>query len=292
MPLFKRKVVVKIRPHGDKVQILLSRGLSLTVPGMLLLGLAALWLAGPALAIAPVLAIKCLGFASALAGGLFTLQGGNFTSGGVPVANGSVILTLSNPAATIKATGGAATAQYTINLDALGNMPLTQVLGNGELTPDGTFYTGQLFSAANGGGSLLNTSVWVVGPSASYAGTLYPNVIVLPPVSASSNPEVAVAFSATPTFTASVGAAIVTFKITLTGNVTSSTLAGTVGGQLLIFEITQDGVGSRIFVWPANVLNPDAIDGSNNGAGKRFSQLFRWDSTSSKAVPLSPSTIN
>ena len=292
MPLFKRKVVVKLRPHGDRLQILLSSKLSLTVPGLLLLGLAALWLIGPALAIAPALAFKGLGCAGALAGGLFTLQGGNFTSAGVPVANGSVILTLSNPAATIKATGGAATVTYTINLDSLGNMPLSQVLGNSELNPDGTFYTAQLFSAANGGGSLISTATWIVGPSAPYSGTLYPSVMVLPVASFTGGlicPEVAVAFSATPTFNAALGS---TFKITLTGNVTSSTLAGAQAGQILIFEITQDGVGSRSFVWPANVLNPDAIEGSNNGAGKRFTQAFRWDSTSSKAVPIAPSTIN
>jgi hypothetical protein len=230
--------------------------------------------------------------ALAIVGGLFSLQGGNFQSSGSPVANGSVILTLSNPAATIKATGGAATPIYTINLDANGNMPLTQVLGNGELTPDGTFYTAQLFSAASGGGSLLNTSTWVVGPSAPYAGTLYPSVMVLPVASFTGGlicPEVAIAFSATPTFNAALGS---TFKITLTGNVTSSTLAGAQAGQILIFEITQDGVGGRSFVWPANVLNPEAIDPAVNGAGKRFTQAFRWDSTSSKAVPISPSTIN
>jgi hypothetical protein len=221
---------------------------------------------------------------------MFTLQGGNFQVGGVPVANGSVVLNLSNPSATIIATGGAATPVYVINLDANGNMPAgTQVLGNNELTPGATFYTAQIFSGPNGTGTLLFTATWVVGPSAAYSGTLYPNVMVLPPVSTSGAlvmPEVPVGFSATPVFNALLGN---TFKITLTGNVTSSTLSGAVAGQLIIFEITQDGVGSHTFVWPANVLNPETIGAT---AGKRYTQTFRWDSTSSKAIPLTGMTEN
>lgn len=221
---------------------------------------------------------------------MLTLQGGNFQSGGVPVANGSVILSLSNPAATIISTGGASTPVYTLNLDANGNLPAgTQVLGNNELTPAATFYTAQIFSGPNGTGTLLFTATWVVGPSAAYSGTLYPNVMVLPPVSFAGvvvMPAVPVTFSATPTFTATLGTK---FKITLTGNVTSSTLAGAVADQILIFEITQDGVGGHTFVWPANVLNPESID---PGVGKKCTQTFCWDSTTSKAIPLTGMTVN
>jgi hypothetical protein len=224
---------------------------------------------------------------------MLTLQGGNFQSGGIPVANGSVVLTLSNPTATIISTGGAATPVYILNLDANGNLPAgTQVLGNNELTPGATFYTAQVWSGANGTGTLISTATWVVGPSAAYSGTLYPNVMVLPPVSftgAAVIPSISVAFSATPTFTATLASK---FKITLTGNVTSSTLAGPIADQILIFEITQDGVGGHTFAWPANVLNPNPIAGAALAAGKRFTQMFQWDSTTSKAVPLGPPTIN
>lgn len=221
---------------------------------------------------------------------MFTLQGGNFQlGGGGPVANGSVVLTLSNPSATITATGGAATPQYTINLDANGNIPTgTQVLGNNELSPAGTFYTAQVFTLANGGGTQVGTSsTWIVGPSAPYAGTLYPNVLVLPPVSFSGPlicPEVAVAFSATPNFNAALGS---TFKITLTGNVTSSTLTGAVAGQIIIFEITEDGTGGRTFAWPTNVKNPQSIDTT---AGAKNVQAFIYDGAN--AYPLGPMTVN
>ena len=59
-----------------------------------------------------------------------------------------------------------------------------------------------------------------------------------------------VAFSATPIFDASTAS---TFKLTLTGNVTSSTLTNAVAGEPLAFEICQDATGGRTFVPPANV---------------------------------------
>lgn len=61
----------------------------------------------------------------------------------------------------------------------------------------------------------------------------------------------AVTFSATPTFDASTAS---TFKITLTGNITSSALSNAVAGQPLAFEICQDAVGGHTFVPPANVV--------------------------------------
>lgn len=61
---------------------------------------------------------------------------------------------------------------------------------------------------------------------------------------------VTVSYSATPTFDAALGN---TFKITLTGNVTSSTLVNAVAGQILIFIICQDATGSRSFVWPSSL---------------------------------------
>ena len=59
-----------------------------------------------------------------------------------------------------------------------------------------------------------------------------------------------VAFSATPIFDASTAS---TFKLTLTGNLTSSTLTNAVPGEPLAFEICQDATGGRTFVPPANV---------------------------------------
>jgi hypothetical protein len=59
-----------------------------------------------------------------------------------------------------------------------------------------------------------------------------------------------VTFSATPTFDASTNSM---FKLTLTGNVTSSTLSNAVAGEQLSFEICQDATGGRTFTQPGNV---------------------------------------
>lgn len=67
---------------------------------------------------------------------------------------------------------------------------------------------------------------------------------------------VPVVFSATPVFDASLGNV---FEITLTGNVTSSTLINTSPGQSLTFIWNQDGTGGRTVVPPAN-LPMDPID--------------------------------
>lgn len=68
-----------------------------------------------------------------------------------------------------------------------------------------------------------------------------------------------VTFSATPTFTASYSEQL--FTITLTGNVTSSTLtmSAVIAGARVTFKICQDGTGSRTFAWPTNVIGEMTI---------------------------------
>ena len=58
-----------------------------------------------------------------------------------------------------------------------------------------------------------------------------------------------VTFSATPTFD---GAATTVFKITLTGNVTSSTFSNGVAGNIYVLIVCQDSTGLRTFVYPTN----------------------------------------
>lgn len=57
-----------------------------------------------------------------------------------------------------------------------------------------------------------------------------------------------VTFSATPAF--AYGSGETTFEITLTGNVTSSTVSGATAGQAATFIICQDSTGGRTFAWP------------------------------------------
>lgn len=61
---------------------------------------------------------------------------------------------------------------------------------------------------------------------------------------------VSVPYSATPIFNAALGSA---FEITLTGNVTSSTITGISPGQRLKLIVKQDATGGRTFVPPSMV---------------------------------------
>jgi hypothetical protein len=71
-----------------------------------------------------------------------------------------------------------------------------------------------------------------------------------------------VAFTATPVFIAS---SYGFFTLTLTGNVTSSTITGSTIGQEITIDICQDGTGGRSFAWPPNLLNPPAINSNPSG---------------------------
>ena len=95
-----------------------------------------------------------------------------------------------------------------------------------------------------------------------------------------------VSFSATPTFTASSNT-INAWTITLTGNVTSSTLASSAAGEYFAFKICQDGTGSHTFAWPtgftaAVTIFPTASDCTE--------QAFFWDGTN--AQPLAPAQVS
>lgn len=67
-------------------------------------------------------------------------------------------------------------------------------------------------------------------------------------------PNTPLAFSTTPNFVVSKN---ISYSMTLTGNVTSSTTSGSpVNGQLLSLTLVEDAVGSRTFVFPANFVFP------------------------------------
>jgi hypothetical protein len=84
-----------------------------------------------------------------------------------------------------------------------------------------------------------------------------------------------VAFSATPVFDASTASA---FKITLTGNVTSSTLNNAVAGPISI-TVCQDGTGGRTFVPPTNVQGWLTISSTLSTCS---TQVFTYDGTNAQ----------
>jgi hypothetical protein len=96
--------------------------------------------------------------------------------------------------------------------------------------------------------------------------------------SGSSEGFTTVSFSATPIFDAT---ATNNFQLTLTANVTSSTLVNAVAGQRLTFSLCQDGTGSRSFVYPTNVKNGQSILAT---ASKCSRQSFLFDGTNANAI--------
>jgi hypothetical protein len=93
-----------------------------------------------------------------------------------------------------------------------------------------------------------------------------------------------VTFSTTPTFDASLGN---TQKITLTGNVSSSTLSNASAGEQIMFITCQDSTGNRTFAWPSNVKGGMTIGST---ASKCSTQGFIYDGTN--AYALSPGVAN
>jgi hypothetical protein len=96
---------------------------------------------------------------------------------------------------------------------------------------------------------------------------------------------VTTSFSATPTFTNPGGNVI--FDLTLTGNVTGSSLAGMNAGDVVEFFITQDATGGRSFVWPTAVKGAGVVDGTANAVN---SQMFVMR-TDNNLYPTGPMTV-
>ena len=67
---------------------------------------------------------------------------------------------------------------------------------------------------------------------------------------------VTVSYASSITFNAATAPS---FDLTLTGNVTSSTLINTSAGQLLLFIVSQDATGARTFSWPPSMSAPGSI---------------------------------
>ncbi len=86
-----------------------------------------------------------------------------------------------------------------------------------------------------------------------------------------------VTYSATPTFNCSLGNVQ---RITLTGNVTSSTVSSHTAGQEITFSIVQDST-QRAFVWPTNVYGAMTID---DALSSTYIQKFLSDGTNLHAM--------
>lgn len=220
---------------------------------------------------------------SALTGGTNTTaamivgSGASLTYGGTGVVDANKILgtTLTGLTGIIKMASGIPSVA-TSGTDYVGRTTATTYTAGAKQT---------LSQSATTAG--FNLGALSIDPSAPAQGDLWYNGGVLKYRTASATRTVggsaaytAVTFSATPTFTA-LSTTADSWTMTLTGNVTSSTLASATIGEILSFNICQDGTGSRTFVFPANVLNAGMIDATASACSH---QTFVFDGTNAQAL--------
>lgn len=93
------------------------------------------------------------------------------------------------------------------------------------------------------------------------------------------------ASTSTTTHTFTRSSAIHHFKLTLEHNLASTTLSGPSAGDVITFEICQDGTGGRTIAWPAGFTKIGIISAT---ASKCSQQTIKWDG--SAAIPLSAMT--
>lgn len=164
--------------------------------------------------------------------------------------------------------------------------PITVTLwGNDVIEPVGTYYVITIYDDKN---NILQSGAYVF--TGTISGVDFSSFTPIFPSASSSvmGAEVAVPFSASPTFNAALVNGPVEFWITLTGNVTSSFLLANYAGQIVIFRFQQDAIGGHSFAWPSNVLNHGVVDPAANSV---TSQAF-YIASNGNAYPIGPQTYS
>lgn len=89
-----------------------------------------------------------------------------------------------------------------------------------------------------------------------------------------------VSYSSTPTFDLSLGSQQ---QITLTGDVSSSSISNISAGQRVTFKIIQDATGGRAFTWPTEVLGGMTIDAATPANAVCIQEFECFDGTNLEA---------
>lgn len=218
-----------------------------------------------------------------------TLTGSLLDNFGAAVLNGQLAVQLCGFGSAVPRISGTGLVARTapINVPCPAGTFNFALWGNDVITPAGTFYTVQVLDdngnviqvnayQFTGAGSFDLSTVApfnppplvvvaanpvLLNPPGNAVQTIAGGLIIQGPLTVTGGFAfgglVTVAFSATPVFNASTGES---FEMTLTGNVTSSTLTNTFAGEVVTFIIIQDGTGNRTFVWPVNVKNASDIN--------------------------------
>ena len=158
-------------------------------------------------------------------------------------------------------TGTVTSVQLAIAASALFTASIT---GTNPIVASGTF-------TLNLGLANQNANSFLAGPASGGAGATASRLMVAADIFGITT----VAFSATPVFDASTFPSPL-FKITLTGNVTSSSVTNATNGQEITVEVIQDGTGSHTFAWPADFRGASPIAPDANLVSV---QTFRRDGT-------------
>jgi hypothetical protein len=147
--------------------------------------------------------------------------------------------------------------------------------------------TGNFTSYINAAGAAL----WTVDITGSLSAGIIPSARLSGAIADSVLPTTVhtrfvVTFSATPALNATNGWIQ---NLTLTANVTSSTLTGGTDGQHLVLELCQDATGARTFVPPANVKGFTTIGATANTCTV---QDFVFDSTKANWYATAAGVVN
>lgn len=167
----------------------------------------------------------------------------------------------------------------------VGTPLVVTLFGNDQITPLGiTYYSIALLDDKK---NVLQSGAYIFnGTSSLDLSTQTPVFPSLPPNIQGG--DVLVPFSGSPNFNCGQVRGPVTFELTLVADVTSSTVSNTFPGQIVIFSIRQDGVGSHGFVWATNVKNAGIVDG---GVNVITTQAFVAD-RAGNLYPLGPQTYS
>jgi len=197
---------------------------------------------------------------------------------GTRLANGSLVLELNQDAQVNGNTQLCGGLKITVPLDVNGDIQTSIpvfVWPNDVMSPSNTYYTVTGYSQIGQLAWGPNTQQILSSPDPFNVGLWVPNQLFYwnPSIANIIAGVVTVIFSSTPVF--NVGFFIFpTFQITLSGNVTGSTLVGASPGDIITFKIIQDGTGGHTFVWPVNVHNAGVV---NPAANSVSTQSFVFD---------------
>lgn len=129
-----------------------------------------------------------------------------------------------------------------------------------------------------------NANTVLAGPSSGAAGPVTARALVAADIFA----RVVVPFGATVQFNAA-SAASPTFDLTLTGDVSSSTIINPTDGQVARFIIRQDGTGGHAFPWPTNAKGHSSVSVDPNTSSV---QEFVYESSNTVWRAISPGMVS